>query len=401
MSENIEMEQHGSLPKQSEGMMNLGRLIASENSASDVLAWLVELDSSPAAELFNLDPSKSYSAIREMRTSNGRIDFVIVEKINASPLVVMELKGASSLHNDQMKRYETWATSFDFAPQLVVGAFDEDEIELTEAWTAIRLRDLFSAWTRSQHSHASWLARQVTDLLDKWDREADRQLGERTGYYVPDIVSKRLARDLRPVLGSAVPSASGAWATRDNAGSPMVVAWAAHPRDPEDQSVWVGADLRSPTRRSSTKICKLRPCVEVETIKGSRNVAVSRSLSFDLARRIHAAMSCSSVRGQLLKLGHHRLAEAISSGPHDGFAKSIDGFDFFSWSDRIETEANYPGPGVFRHDWGRRLSTIIDLDTTNLTRSDIEMIMSTIVEYLYSESQAALECDNDQNERSQ
>lgn len=224
-------------------LTGLARLLASENSATDLLVLLMELDASMVPALFELDPSQEYSAHREVSAGGrGRLDLVITDSVTGEPQVAVEMKGASSIHGDQLKRYVAWAETRTTVPKLYFCAFDKEKAATDGRWTRIRLRDVYSAWLNSAQPHARWLATQIVDLFDLWDSEADGQLGHTTGYYVNDIVTKRIARALVPRLHNRF-GTSNARATRDNPGSPMIFAWVAHPRDRDDCSVSVGGGI--------------------------------------------------------------------------------------------------------------------------------------------------------------
>ncbi|WP_087004521.1 hypothetical protein [Brevibacterium yomogidense] len=365
---------HGSLS-------NLSRLLASENSASDVLALLIELDDTPLRDLLGLPNSRSYTAARELSTGFGRIDLVVFDAEDEHPVAVLEMKGASSLHGDQLDRYVEWVDTLDVRPKLYLCSFDIDEAEASADWGRIRLRDIFASWEASSNAHAAWLSREIVRVLSEWDLEADGVLGQRAGYYVPDIVTKRMAREVSAEL-SALPGITSAIALRDNGGSPMILAWAAHPRDMDDFSVAVGVDLRSPVRRSGSTVWKLRAMVEVDPVTGVRGRVEARRLAFNLASDLRTSMSGTAVRAELRACGMDKVADSLSSGKRDGFRRDPSGFDFDAWRGKITDGVKYPGGGVFGSDGGLRLSTIHDLDTRMLTRHDIVDAVVAVVGFL-------------------
>lgn len=369
-----EIPAHGSLS-------SLSRLVASENSASDVLALLIELDDTPLRDLLGLPDGRSYTASRELSTGYGRIDLVIFDVEDESPAAVLEMKGASSIHGDQLDRYVEWVDTLDVPPKLYLCSFDIDEAEASAEWGRIRLRDIFASWEDSSNAHAAWLSREIVRVLSEWDLEADGVLGQRAGYYVPDIVTKRMAREVAAKL-SAMPGFTSAIALRDNGGSPMILAWAAHPRDTEDSSVAVGVDLRSPVRRSDSTVWKLRTMVEVDPVTGVRGRVEARHLAFNLASDLRESMSGTAVRAELRERGMDKVADSLSSGKRDGYKTHPSGFDFGAWRAKIADGGKYPGGGVFGSDRGLRLSTIHGLDTQMLTRHDIVDAVVAIVSFL-------------------
>lgn len=370
-----------------EPLAALGRLIANEEATSDLLSLLIELDDKPLIEVFSLPGDCRYEARREISTRNGRLDIVIVESESERPVAVLEMKGASDIHGDQLERYFIWASHYESQPQLVLCAFDNEEASASSSWTRCRLRDVFSVWQQSTHEHAAWLAQEIVGVLEKWDREADGPLGARTGYYVADIVSKRLARDVSESLDSSFTSKTHVGAFRDKGGSPMILAWAAHPRDRTDETVAVGVDLRSPVRRSKSTIWKLRPHVEVD-VTSERNLEAARRLAFELAQQIHGVMGREHISNELVWRGQDAAASALSARNNDGFNKSPENFDFESWTERINGESRYPRSGIFFHDKGRRLSTVLDLDVSTLTRHDLKNLVVSIIDILNSAAQS-------------
>lgn len=374
----------------------LGRLLASENSATDLLAMLIDLDAGPVATLFGLPDDESYVALREVQTEGkGRLDLVLRGVDSKKIKAALEMKGASSIHGDQLEGYAAWASKVSSpAPRLFFCAFDEEEGDLDGQWTRLRLRDVYARWQDSTHLHASWFAQCIVQTFDQWDSEADGDLGTSTGYYVNDIVTKRIARALVPRLTSELNPAN-ANPTRDNAGSPMVFAWAAHPRDRDDCSVSVGVDLRTSPRRLNGKTWKFRPHVEVDLIgsddRALRTRREAQSLAFNLASRIHQSMSCSSLKEELSKRGLESGASALSGGRYDGFKRPAVTFDFDEHRQQIEDAEKYPGAGPFGSDKGLRIATILDLDVTSLTRHDVEDLIAKTVSILHAAAASNLD----------
>lgn len=372
-------------------LSNVGRLIAQEASASDLLALLTELDSEPIAQTFDLDPDRHYEARREITAGNkGRLDLVIFDTATERPAAVIEMKGASDVRGDQLERYLAWANRFEPRPEVFLCAFDNDESNADPEWTRRRLRDVYDAWQDSPNQHAAWLARSIVELLDSWDEEADAELGYRTGHYVPDIVTKRLTRDLLSSLKDTFNSATYALPDTDKGGNPMVFAWTAHPRDPEDLSVAVGVDLRSSGRQTESTIWKLRPQVAVDILE-DRDLRAARRLAFDLARRIYSHMGQENIRNELHRRGLSKITQALIPRPNDGFRKAAEKFDFEDWARRLAYQSQYPNDGLFFHDLGNPLSSLLYLDVADLTRKDLKEMTISILEILHVAAQEALQ----------
>lgn len=184
-------------------------------------------------------------------------------------------------------------------------------------------------------------------------------------------------------------------ATRANAGSPMIFAWAAHPRDSEDCSASVGLDLRAVPRRLGGTSWKLRLDVEVEVIEEKerkpRTLQQLQILAFDLASRVRRAMSGSSFKETLAGRGFNRLTGAVSAGKHDGFKSSTELFDFDAWNQRVARSEKCHVAGPFGNDRGFRLATTPDPEQSTLTRNGIEEPVVEIVSILYEAASQTLE----------
>lgn len=368
---------------------SVGRLIAKEESASDLLALLVELDSKPIAEILNLDAERRYEAIREFATGNGRLDLVIIDRATDIPAAVIEMKGAADPGDDQLDRYLAWANSKEPRPKVFLCAFDEDESVADPEWTRCRLRDIYAGWCESSNRYAAWLAQSMVSLLEQWDQEADAPLGDRTGYYVPDVLTKRLAREVKESIADSFTAATYVEPNRDNGGNPMVLAWAAHPRDPEDLSVAVGVDLRSPGRRSKSTIWKLRPNIAVDTLD-DRDLGAARQLAFGLAAPMYSTMGHENIMKELVSRGQTKVARALIPRPNDGLNTSVENFNFEEWARQLAHETRYPRGGLFYHDKGKRLASVLYLDVTELTRIDLVAMATTILEVLHNAAQQTI-----------
>ena len=66
-------------------------------------------------------------------------------------------------------------------------------------------------------------------MLRTWDQEADEIIGQATGWYVSDLVSRRAANAIHARLARAVHDGSEARASRTSGGNPMFMALAQAP----------------------------------------------------------------------------------------------------------------------------------------------------------------------------
>ena len=157
-------------------MNALGRLIAHENSASDLLAFLIELDPQPLQEILERGGGP-HVAQREVQSTGRRLDLVVHTAAGSRPVAVLEFKGASDVYGDQLERYERWASQFDPAPSLFYCTLDGYYSNPPERWQTLDVATLFRAWCGSTHPHAAWLAGKIAELLSSWDTEANGAIG--------------------------------------------------------------------------------------------------------------------------------------------------------------------------------------------------------------------------------
>ncbi|MEU9742525.1 hypothetical protein AB0E12_25400 [Micromonospora chersina] len=360
---------------------SLGRLVAHENSASDLLAFLIEMDSRPLAGLLGLEDGL-YSSQREVKATGagqGRLDLVVRRQPDDHPVAVLEMKGASSVHGDQLDRYDAWARSFDPAPKRFYCTLDGDGDVPPDPWQPLSLVELFAAWQASKDSHAAWLAREIADVLRSWDAEADGIIGSASGWYVPDLVSRRTAGAVDGDLRRAHHDGSKALASRTNAGNPMFVAWRRHPRG--SKSARVGVDVRSNGRGTPSQPWLFRPCVDVYGSGQSQRDA--RLEAHDLAVALRPAMMLPVIRDVLATQGHTKLADALQVDQRDGLRGPADPAVLDEWRTQIAS-GNQPSRRhpVFYNDRGLRLATQLRLDVTQLTRYDLADLTVEVLDHL-------------------
>ncbi|MEU8235053.1 hypothetical protein AB0C12_36135 [Actinoplanes sp. NPDC048967] len=325
-------------------MTAIGRLLAHENTASDLLAYLIELDALPLAQILGL-PADEYTAQREVRIGGrgGRPDLLIRRSGGTEPLAVLELKGAADEHNGQLERYATWAASEAAAAQLRYCTLDGDAAAPPKPWQPLSLVQLFGAWHQSRHSHARWLSVEITDVLQGWDTEADRTIGKVRGWYVPDLITRRIAAAL----------GDDAQATRTKAGNPMVLAYRRHLGAPDD--AWIGVDLRCAGRDAPQRDWLFRPFVEVSF---SNPTPVAQAAARRLATHLRPAMMFDAIQ-QVIK-----DPDALRTNRHGGLL-------------------SHPSTGpVFYHDKQVRLATQFSLVVDRVNRHDVADMISTTIHHL-------------------
>lgn len=349
-------------------LTSLARLVSSENSASDLLTLLIELDDQPLVEFFQLPRDQPYRAQREVAAgSKGRPDIVIYGD-SSDPVVILEMKAGTDVHSNQLERYSTWYDEFDSAPDLYLCTFDTDERASDSKWQRTRLRDIFSAWKKSKHTHAAWLASEITKVLESWDEETDGPVGELTGSYVPAILARRLAHEVASRLQENVHETGTSEVFPSSGGTWIVLSRMNHPKWPDDDSIKVGVDLRL-----EPGYWRFRPYVQV-ALTDQRNETQARITAHTLAWEINEFMGSDYIRETLATEEHLKVAQALttSSRHPNGFKKDTTKFDFAEWKKQAAESPRASSSEVFFSDLkGRRAATILYLDVTDLTRFDI------------------------------
>lgn len=356
----------------------LGRLIAHENSVSDLLAFLFERDPKPLIRLLGLDVDV-YRCCREARTPAGRLDVVVYRASDDLPVAVLELKGASSEHGDQLERYQAWAAKFDPVPLLFYCTLDGDDDTPRAPWRQIVLTELFEAWSSAGDPHAAWLSHEIAKVLRGWDEEADGVIGASTGWYVPDLISRRTARAVNGALRRSHQNDGEAEALRTRVGNPMLMAWRRHPRG--SRQAWIAVDVRSRGRGEPARPWLIRPCVDVYSLDRSEREALLEA--HDLAVGLWPAMVLPSVRDALARSGRPDLAEVLTAGRHDGLRSRAEAATLAQWRTQLESDASPSGNHpVFRQDRGRRLATQLELHVTGIKRTDLADLMLVVLGHL-------------------
>lgn len=343
----------------------LGRLIANENSASDLLAVLFERDPAPLIRVLGL-PDGEYRVRREGKAARSRFDLVVYREDH--PVAVLELKGASTEHGDQLDRYRAWAAKYSAA--LFYCTLDRGDVP-PDPWRAVGLVELYGAWRDSSDPHAAWLGGEIAGLFASWDRQAEGVIGESRGWYVPDLVTRRVALDLDRVLRERDGQAE---ATRTNPGNPMFLAWRRHPNG--DPNAWIGVDVRSGGRKTPAARWLFRPCVQVEL--GDGTALEARRTVHDLAVALLPAMVLPAIQRMLTEQGRPELGQALSANQHGGLARPADAAVLEEFRNG-ELSESHP---VFRNDWNRRLATQLTLDVTKVDRFQLADLTLAVLDHL-------------------
>jgi hypothetical protein len=129
-----------------------------EEAWSDWLAWILQrdADSRQVLKLFGLKPALATSRCceieRERSTQNGRLDLVLHF---GDATLVIEVKTASEVGDDQLGRYDAWLKKASASLGLVLLAIDKPENLTTTEWrfcswetVSLGLRAWAAAWLR-------------------------------------------------------------------------------------------------------------------------------------------------------------------------------------------------------------------------------------------------------------
>jgi hypothetical protein len=282
------------------------------------LTFLFERDPRPLITLLGL-ADDTYRCQREVKVKGGRLDLVVYRQPSNQPVAMLELKGASSKHDDQLDRYQAWAQKLDPAPKLFYCTLDGDDAPPIP-WQPLSLATLFGAWQAVKDPHTAWLAHEITEVLRHWDAEAEGVIGAARGWYVPDLITRRTARALDELLRSAHPSDGEASASRTNTGNPMLTAWRRHPNGSDHARIAV--DVRCNGRATPARPWLFRPCVDVSSAGRSEQAALIEA--HDLAVTLQPAMLLPAIRDALTRREHPKLAEALRAEDHGGLAGPAD-----------------------------------------------------------------------------
>ncbi|MFG1609191.1 hypothetical protein [Actinoplanes sp. NPDC049265] len=325
-------------------MTALGRLLAQENTATDLLAYLIELDPHPLAVVLDL-PAGEYIAEREiMIGGRNRLDLLIRRHGSLEPMALLELKGASGEHNDQLGRYAAWAATSAPAARLRYCTLDGSAAaEVDGPWCPLSLIDLFGAWRTSLHPHAAWFGSDIADVLKDWDAQADDVIGSVTGWYVPDLITRRIAGAL----------GDHAYALRTKAGNPMLLAYRQHLSGSSD--TWIGVDLRCEGRKSPQRPWLFRPFVEVSF---DNPTPEAQAAARQLAIAMQPAMMLHAIQ-QIVK-----DPDVLSANQHGGLLRYR------------ESEP------IFYHDKQVRLATQFKMDVSRVNRHDVAEMIRAVLDHL-------------------
>jgi len=368
----------------------LGRMLARENTATDLLALLIELDPAAVGRLLPGVPA-NVTAVREATANTskrGRLDLLLRSTVDESLVAVFEMKGAADLHGDQLSRYDAWLAKQPGACARYFCSFDGTRADApanadgsAPGWTPLTLESLFGAWRTSAHPHAAWLSEQIVDLLSAWSTEAAGPIGAGHGWYVPDVITRRVARQLHERL-TYRDDDNEARATRTSAGNPMLMAWR---RDPVRESqVWLGLDVRSQGRGDQQLPWLFRPCVDVAT-PDPENRKGDQLAAHDRAAQLAPTIGYEAVRKALIDANRDDLASALRPAPKskNGFRRAPTAEALADWRVRIDTERtggrDHP---VFFHDRGTRLATQLVLDVSSVTVDDLADLCYLVLDHM-------------------
>ncbi|WP_146169383.1 PD-(D/E)XK nuclease family protein [Actinoplanes italicus] len=338
-----------------------------------MLAFLFEKDPAPLIRILGL-PDGVYWCRREAPAAKGRLDLIVYRA--ELPVAVLEIKGASREHGDQLDRYQAWAAKQNPEAALFYCSPDRDDTP-RKPWRAVGLAELFEAWQSSSDPHATWLAGEITNLLRSWDKQAEGIIGHANGWYVPDLVTRRIGRQLDGVLRHDHPGDGQAKATRTTVGNPMFLAWRRYPGG--SGHAWIGVDVRCKGRGNQQAAWEFRPCVEAEEGDQPETAMIE---AHDLACALYPAMLHSAIKKMLDDRGLSDLAKSLSPTGTDGLVRAPDAAILAGWRSAVQAGTQPRRHPVFRNDWNRRLATSFVLHVDKVDRTQLAELTLAVLDHL-------------------
>lgn len=364
--------------------VHIGRLLRSEQTISDLLAVMFAHAPEPLVALLGLPDNEKYTIRREQqagrRTKDGRID-VLIRSTTTASAAVLELKGAATIHGDQLEHYqEARSTS-----ELFLVTLDQREEQAPPPWRVLSLIDVFAVW--EDQKDCGWLAREVAKTFRGWNTQADGPIDAADGWFVPDIFTRRIADDLKHRLARIPDRTSLVRAERQVKGLPSFVAWL-RPRDYAGRA-WAGVEVRCLARAEHDRPSRwvLRPGIDTSETDAEDSEAITEA--HDLALSIAPDMSSQALVHNLHHRGLSELAPFIQEPKKNaGFTGPVDHAKALAWRDsKIEGSAPRRHP-VFQHDWGKRLATQFTLNIEGLDREDLAQLVTATLEHLTDRMEA-------------
>lgn len=352
----------------------IARALRNESTVSDLLQHLSDLDFSPWKSLVDVG---SGSALREKALSGGagRADLVVVDDSGA-PRALVEVKVAHSFDDRQREKYEKWAAdegeTTGRTPRLLLLTVEPGNYR-HEGWDSTSLAEAFAAWATSTHPDARSLARQVVEVLTRWEQVmhgAMQPFGTAEAVTISaldDNYSKRVLT--RTLTTNLVERGRDAHATVASgpSGTAIVQAW--HQVADQRDGTFFIAEARLDA------VPRIRFGVE-----DTHRDPEGRRLVYTIATSLDRTIRVDTLREHLRGSEYARFAELLTSSARDGSGRPPMKGD---WSATIQSGEVPQGtsPGFFR-DGTFRLEAAARLDDTRATMGDVEVMLDVILSYL-------------------
>ena len=358
-----------------------GRLLAQETNISDLLQFLSDQDSSPWADLVGFIPVK---VERESHAANNA-DLLLVGEEEKRAAV--EVKLGHIFGVDQQKEYE----GLDAATGLYLAALGMDRARLDPGtdsrWQFLDLVQVFDAWTDTDDKASRTLAREVVDVLRKWDfqltsvfassdeatHEPLKLLSQK---FLARVVTRRIAVQLRDRgwLASAGVTSGG--------GLPLVQAWTPIRGEEADRSFI--AEVRWWETKQGGE---LRFGVDFDPRPNRAEDEEVRRSAYQLARDMENYIDFAALRDHLAVV-NPRLAGLLSrksssrpTAKGDWERVIVHGFAGATLPGGVKNNRQRTRP-AFYGDGTLRFQAIVEIDYAIASAQDITELLDTTLTYL-------------------
>lgn len=369
----------------------LARLMSREESVTDFLAMLCDLDMKPLRDMLQLRGrghhvarERAVAGVLDARHRKGRLD-LIVRAADESVAAIVEVKLGADIHGDQLKLYREWHArnrSAVDAKKFFI-SLDLGHHGTPDGWDAsISLPELVSAWERSKNPHAAWLGRQAGRELAGRVRQLNGGMGKAKQPVVADLLVKRLVSRLRtdevvrPITHDFVNE------SRTGIGAPALLCHVPLPGYEEKGEMALCLDFRASGRlEDRPRLWLLRVGIEVEPIFRRCSRATARSRAHESAMKNLDHFSGETIIKSIESQGVS--AECLTAGTEDGFRDRAAGPGALeAWTTGLAAGKLPRFHPVLFHDNGLRLATQLTLDADTLSGGDVFAVLRSVVVYM-------------------
>jgi hypothetical protein len=356
-------------------MNGLGRILASETSVSDLLAYFTEEEPERWKEILGRAPTDV-----ERESGHGtlnRADLVLRDE-DGSVIGAVEVKLGHRLSPEQASWYEA---TFGVDVPLILASLDlvRPEAAGTGArWTPVPLSDLIGRWADSSDPAVAAIAAAAQRVLAEWsavvtsvatggDGTSDDVLSTITEPFLGRV----LTRALEPAVKAEGADATSAGVTLGG-GNAILQAWRTIPERPKDQ--FVMAEVRWQPARP---VMDFRFGIEVEA---DEDPHAARQAAWELAQQIDESIRVDAFLEHLRKVDPRSSALLSSSRASGRPAAKGD------WAEIVKHgfgrgDAKRFNPGFYR-DGDLRFEAQAKVDTSQATGPDVVALLGHALRYL-------------------